>query len=357
MNGKSIMWDYVAEEQPVLRRMLESDELRAAAGGMPCLKALYFVAHGSSFNAACAVSDFLARHTGLRVYADIPGNFPGRCSTLCREERSGTLVAAISQTGTSRGTLKAASQAAALGFKVLGITADSRSPLAQLADYHLPLLCGPEDSNAKTKGYSSTLLLLLMLGAEYGARHQMIGSDCYQDIYRELSESIEELPAAVKETVKWCADTRYGKDISNIFVLGSGTNYGSALEGGLKLMETMCMPGLFNDIEEFSHGMHRAINRDSSVLLINTDPERNELFWQTFDYVSGKTESIAMINASGILIDHERVVNLKRHPLCESLLTITSVIQVLSILIPELNGLDPNRWANDDFTHFVGTRV
>ncbi len=39
----------------------------------------------------------------------------------------------------------------------------------------------------------------------------------------------------------------------------------NAQEGQLKLMETMCIPTMFNDIGEFSHGMHRSIERGSSV--------------------------------------------------------------------------------------------
>lgn len=51
--------------------------------------------------------------------------------------------------------------------------------------------------------------------------------------------------------VSWLKDASYGKDMKDIYVIGDGMQFGSCLEGQLKLMETMCMPTMFNDILEF----------------------------------------------------------------------------------------------------------
>ncbi len=56
--------------------------------------------------------------------------------------------------------------------------------------------------------------------------------------------------------------------MKDIYVIGDGMQFGSCLEGQLKLMETMCMPTMFNDILEFSHGMHRSLNTSSHVLVL-----------------------------------------------------------------------------------------
>ena len=56
MKNKSIMWDYIAEEPKVLEGLMDAEEIRIFAGGAgKDFEAVYFVAHGSSYNAALAV--------------------------------------------------------------------------------------------------------------------------------------------------------------------------------------------------------------------------------------------------------------------------------------------------------------
>ena len=40
-----------------------------------------------------------------------------------------------------------------------------------------------------------------------------------------------------------------------------------------------------------------------------------------------------------------------------SILTMTAALQAISAFVPEHNGMDPNRDANNDYTDFVSTRV
>ena len=80
--------------------------------------------------------------------------------------------------------------------------------------------------------------------------------------------------------------------MQDLYVLGTGMNYGTAMEGQLKLMETMCIPTMYNDLEEFSHGMHRSIGRGSSVLLLCTDGLSNTLSeGQMHDFCRGSRDA------------------------------------------------------------------
>ena len=355
---KSRMWQYIKEEAQVLKNALGAEDVREVMSWVDTeIEAVYFVSHGSSFNAATVASNFLSAYANVRVYCYTPGNFLYNCTTIDFEDRNKTLVISISQTGTSRGTLEAVEKAKRLGFKVLGITDVEISPLYAGSDYQLLLHCGEEKSNAKTKGYSATLVVLLRFAVHLACKKRKIGANQFHTIYHELLSSIEELPDIFARTVDWCKATKFGNGMKNVFVLGCGMNYGTALEGQLKLMETMCMPAAFNDIEEFPHGMHRAINQNSSVILLNCEDSNAPFIEKTFRYLRTKTDKVMMINAQRKKIKDPMVINIQHHPYTQSVLGITMVIQILSLFIPEINGLDPNRNANNDYTKYMSTRV
>ena len=361
MKGTSIMWDYIREEQAALSRMLDDKALFDCAGSLPQVDAIYIVAHGSSYNGAVVMSDFLSRCMNARVYGYMPANFIHSCHSLLCEDRKRCMVVAISQTGTSRGLLEAAVHARELGFAVVGITQVTDSPISRLADRCLYLGCGGENSNAKTKGYSSTLLALMIMGIGYGQKYGSMDQESCRNILEELRLCVKRLDRTMERTMDWCS--RYGKDwkMQDLYVLGTGMNYGTAMEGQLKLMETMCIPTMYNDLEEFSHGMHRSIGRGSSVLLLCTDGIYKELAMGTFSYLLGITEKVLMLYAGNEDIrceeSHEKVLKLDHYPLTQSVLPITMAVQVLSVFMPEALGQDPNRAANDDYTDFVHTRV
>ncbi|MFL0250264.1 SIS domain-containing protein [Clostridium neuense] len=358
MERKSIMWKYISEETSVLKNMLLRKDIEEKVNTTyQEVEAIYFVSHGSSYNASIVVSDFLSKYAKVRVYYYTPGNFLYNCNTISYEDPSKTLVVAISQTGTSRGTLEAVGRARKLGFPILGITDFKASPLGQLSSVQLGLDCGEENSNAKTKGYSSTLAMLMRLTVAIALKKGTINSNKAEEILSELKACVEELEEIIEKTIKWCEATGFGKGMENVFVLGCGMNYGTALEGQLKLMETMCVPTLFNDIEEFSHGMHRAINKNSSVIILNSEHACTELMEKTFKYLKTKTDKVLIINASENKIDDMMAINIKNHPLTESVLGMTTIIQILSAFIPELNGCDPNVNANNDYTDYMKTRV
>ncbi len=358
MRNRSIMWDYIAEEPKVLEGLMDAEEIRIFAGGAgKDFEAVYFVAHGSSYNAALAVSDFLSRNGGVRVYIYTPTNFQYNAYALQREDKSKVLVAGISQTGTSSGVVGAIREASEKGFCTLGITDTKDSPIAKEADHVLLLCCGREDSNAKTKGYSATLMVLLLLTVYLGREKGMITGEKEEAIIRELREQIKELPAVAEDVREWCRKKEFGSTLRELFVLGYGMNFGTAMEGQLKLMETMCIPTMFNDIGEFSHGMHRAITDKSSILLLKSKLPAKELTEETFRYLKTITRHTWMLDASGEPSGEENRIVITTYPLTQSLLLTTLAIQVLSVFAPEKIGKDPNRNANDNFTEAVHTRL
>ena len=354
----SIMWHYIRQEPDVLIKLFRSPQtdIFASEKGSD-LKAVYFIAHGSSFNAAVSTLSYFEKVAGIRAYAYTPGNFCTGLTPVAHEDPASTLVVVISQTGTSSGAIKALEYAGAFGFNTLSITDVKGSPVDEKADDTLYLLCGEENSNAKTKGYSATLMLLLMLALSLGTRNKILDKGQQKAGVNELEGMIGKIPDITEKAIDFCKKAKLGDAMNDLYVLGSGINFGTAQEGQLKLMETMCIPTMFNDIGEFSHGMHRSISGRSSVLLIKSCDGLKDQIEQAYCYLKDITRHVWMIDASGEAPGDASRFCVPLFADTQSVLLTTLAIQVMSVYAPEYNGKDPNRESHNDFTVVAGTRL
>lgn len=349
----SSMWTYIKEEKDILLNLLDNHKIQDTVESISNLEAIYFVAHGSSYNACKTIAPLISQYARVRAYVYTPSDFRWNAISFQYENKDTTAIFAVSQTGTSRGVLEILDSIN--DCKKIVITNIENSPIDQQGDITYYLQVKEEDSNAKTKGYSATLLLLILFGLELGSIKGYLSTDDKDRILQSIQQEIEVLPRVISTTIEWCVRYVYGKGMQNLCVLGNGVHYGSALEGALKLMETMCIPTTYNDIVEFSHGMHRNLKEDSYVLLLNASGEQ-DLMEKTFTYCKNKGMHVLMITGDDG-IENENVIYVGKYPYTSSLFLIVCTIQVISVFVPEINGLNPNREANDEYTNYVETRV
>ena len=354
------MWKYINEESAILLNNIASDEIDVCIkeNNLVNIKSLYFIAHGSSYNAAMVCSSIFSKTCKLRTNVMTPANFMFNSGNIDLENREEVLAIFISQTGTSRGVLESLQIVKEKGFKTMGITEVRGSKLDQNVDASIYLNVGVEDSNAKTKGYTSTIVQLLLFAYKLALHQRKIDQLEYQKFINALIQEVNLLDDTFQKVMEYAKSVDYFHDVKDLYVLGNGINFGSSLEGQLKLMETMCMPTMFNDILEFSHGMHRSIKQGSTIWIFNTDAHGlNQINYQTFKYLKTITNKVMMVNASHQVIEEEGIINLPYFKYDDSVLLITLVIQMLSAYIPEFNNLDPNIDSNNDYTVAVETRI
>ena len=351
---ESIMWKYISEEKDILQANLERNDIAVLASRLTGYQTVYFVSHGSSYNASMTVAPFFMKYAGINAICVTAGNFISCEDRVSLLDKQKTLIVLISQTGNSRGTLEGALMARRHGIDTLGLSANDSATLKGSTDFFLTLNCGEEDSNAKTKGMSSTILVLLLLAMEISVLKNRITQETKKAMMKELYQQCEELEAVHKLTTDFCDKTSFGKDMENFYIIGTDMNYGLALEAQIKVMETMCIPTCAVDSEEFSHGTHRSINEKTSLLIIRT-PQNADMAQKTYDYFN----MIARVSMIETFDDNRRdnVVNIPCHPLTQSVLTIVEFIQIISAYAPEYNHLDPNRDANNEFTELAETRI
>ena len=353
----SIMWKYIDEEKEALTNVLKQKETQEVAKQLKekGYTSIYFVAHGSSYNASVSLTDFFTRMTGLRAFAYPPENFIMNCTNIYKEDNP--LLIGISQTGTSRGVLEAIAKSKEASVSSLGLTSVKNSKITTYANHHLYFDCGEEDSNAKTKGYSSTLLILILLAIYLGLENGTIDLQVVEDVKQEIKESINQLDDLKKHVIKCLDQFEYGKEVKDFYVIGTGMNFGTAQEGQLKMMETLCIPTMFNNLGEFPHGMHRSINRNSSVVLLQIGDCFEDDMKNTWNFLKEATNKPILITTKEKETENELIINIPYYRYTESILLTVLLIQIISCYVPEVNGLEPNRPSNELYVKQVDTRI
>jgi glucoselysine-6-phosphate deglycase len=357
--GKSIMWDHIYEEKDRLRDLLASSQVSdfIQAYDSRRLKRILFVASGSSLNITLVAKRFFEELAQVEVTTYTPFDFTGNSPILDRIERDSTLVVAISQTGTSSGTIDAIHHAKQLGFTVLSLTERRDTPVEQQGDYYMNFLCGLEPCNAKTKGVSSSLTLLILLALQLGKAKAILADDVYQAYMDEIIASVEDIPTTIENTMKWVEGHQDWSKIQHFYVVGNGTNYGVAVEAMLKIMETLCVPASVCELGEFSHGFHRTIGPSSNMMTIQTEEAGQDVMANTNHYLAAHVGKLLVVDATREQRKEDYVINVTHRPLTASCFNINVVFQVIATALPEINGDDPNRPANEELTRIVQTRV
>jgi len=182
-------------------------------------------ARGTSDNAAQFGRYLIEITTGIPVALAAPS-----VSTLYHSKLDyrDTLLVAISQSGESTDTNVVLEEGKECGALTLGITNESSSTLARIADETILVRAGKEKSVAATKTYTGQQMAFYLLAWALGADLKL---DDLRRIPGWASDALK-----IESTISARAE-RF-RFMDHAVVVGRGLNYANAFEFALKLMET-----------------------------------------------------------------------------------------------------------------------
>jgi glucosamine--fructose-6-phosphate aminotransferase (isomerizing) len=225
----STMRDEIRQQPEAIERTLAAEwstaeELRRHFQSHP-VSFIVLAARGTSDNAAQFGRYLLEILTGIPVSLAAPSVITLYGAQIRWKD---AVVAAISQSGESTDTNMVLEQAKSQGAFTVGITNESESSLARLAQKAFLVRAGKEKSVAATKTYTGQLLSMYLLAYALGA-----------PIEREDLQRIPEYASAalkLEEQIRAKAE-RYCF-MRHAVCIGRGLNYANSFEFALKLMET-----------------------------------------------------------------------------------------------------------------------
>lgn len=239
-------------------------------------KDLYLIASGSSYNGCyCAIS-FIKHITGLNVTLETPFNFINHEIDYIDRQ----MFIAISQSGCSTNTLDAIKVLKEKDVKVAALVGRDDCDAKDIADITVNWRPLEEKIGFVTKGVSTLACFLMCFALELKKALNNLDEDKYQHIKNKLSEVIDIHPEMVESTIDLFNDHK--KDFtsrSDVYVLSSGPNLGTAKEAALKIAETSCINAYAYEVEEFLHGPLYPLTDEALILIIdnNDDPSSSRM--------------------------------------------------------------------------------
>lgn len=211
------------------------------------------IARGSSDHAANYCAYLIMARMG-RVVASLPMSLItlNKAPIVTRD----TLAISISQSGQSPDVVDPIRYFRQGGATTVALVNDTTSPLAEAAEWAMPLHAGKEQSVAATKSFITSLVA----GARLVAQWQ---ND------PELLAGLSALPDALRSAtqVDWSTALDVLAPARNIMVVGRGISFPIALESALKFKETSALQAEAFSGAEIKHGP-MALIEDGYPLLI-----------------------------------------------------------------------------------------
>lgn len=252
------MLEEIRQQPESLARTLKAELPRMARFGKVLEKRrpslIVLVARGTSDNAAQFGRYLLEILTGIPVSLAAPSVF-----TLYKApvDYSHALVVAISQSGESTDTNAVLELARRQGALTIGVTNESRSTLASLAEYAFLVRAGREKSVAATKTYTGQMLFFYLLAYALGAPLRLV------DVER-LPEQVHAALTLEKTSADLAQRYRF---MERAVVVGRGLNYANAFEFALKMMETSYVVAERFSSADFLHGPIALVERGFPLFL------------------------------------------------------------------------------------------
>jgi fructoselysine-6-P-deglycase FrlB-like protein len=277
---------YIKEQPQVLERILkEVPRDLAAIPKISNAQTVYLVGSGTSMNALVAVEPLLARSGNQRIRIRGPLAFMAEPDD---EVGPGSLAVILSQTGTSTTTIQAAEHARRHGMRTITLTADRESPIARVSSEILVIPVGPETVGPKTKGYTASVLtLLLFILGQTGRKLEAPGFA--QDFHR----LIEHCQAVCQDTASLF------REMDFVLVAGQGRHLATALEGSLKITEMSGVPAAAFETEEAFHGRFHGLGRKSLAFFVTADPREQAMAVMGAEVLSRLDINVRILNLGG----------------------------------------------------------
>lgn len=237
---------------------------------------------------------------------------------------------AISQSGQSPDIIKPIEFMRAHYAPTFALVNDINSPLANAAEWTIPLHAGPEKAVAATKSFIASLTASAGIIATWK-----------NDL--ELTRGLHHLPDDLlkAQQLDWTSAINTLKDAKRIMIVGRGYGLALALEAALKLKETCAIQAEAFSAAEIKHGPQALIEAGYPILIFaNRGPALHSMLDLAADL---KSRGANIILAAPPFVKDKQLEIQTTHA---EELDIVTAIQSFYLMTEELSrclGLDPDR--------------
>jgi len=221
---------------------------------------------GTAFHAAMVGEYVIERLARIPTEVEIASEFRYRNVPADKD----TLQFVFSQSGETIDTLAALREARRKGIRCLGVVNSVGSTIARESDGGCYMHAGPEIGVAATKTFTSTVMMVTLLGMLFGRIHHLSSADGLEMI-DELEAIPDKIASILKQTDRIKAIAEKHANAEGMLFMGRQANYPVAMEGALKMKEISYIYASGHPSAELKHGIIALVKPDMPSVFIAPD--------------------------------------------------------------------------------------
>ncbi len=334
-NFEYFMIKEISEQAEVINQAIKQDDkiILEIAEAIKNAKGVFFVGCGTSYYTCLEGSYIFSSVAKKHINVCFASEFPNYKDFLNED----TLVIAVSQSGETADTLSAIRAAKQKGSKVISIVNVVGSTIARESDKALLQHAGPEICVLSTKSYTSQLTIMVLLA------HALIGE--LKDAKSKLKELIRYIyyltSKNTRDYIKKLSSKLKNK--KNIYVIGRGLQYPTALEAALKIKEVSYIHAEGFAGGELKHGVIALIEKGTPCIVFTSNKTEKEILNNAEELKARGAYVIGVGPNNSEAFDF--FIKVRESETANSICQIIP-IQILAYQLARLKGLDPDKPRN-----------
>lgn len=257
-------------------------------------KRIIIVASGSSYNGSLCAVEFLHKILKKEVKVVSPFTF-----TYFEEDYDeNDFIVIISQSGRSTNSIKAIETIRAKGLRTIGITGNVHSDFETECDVVVDYGVGIEKVGMVTKGVVTLTLFLMLFAVEVQVKTGNMSKEEGEQWKNEMRKSMDVHKQLQKSSFDFIeSHKKVLTSMQNVWMVSAGSNLATAIEGALKIGESMKIHATAYESEEFLHGPVFPLNPNYVVFIYdtNTKDEKSDRIHQIYQGVKSVTDKAYII--------------------------------------------------------------
>ena len=303
------------------------------------LSSIYIVACGTAMHAGLTGKYAIEKLCRIPVNVVVASEFRYQDPILDKH----SLCIFISQSGETADTIAALKLARSNRAKTITVTNVFESSITREADYTIYTHAGPEIAVASTKAYTSQVGVLISLAIYI--KETLSGSSSDTDLLKKELLSIPKLMEDImKDTEAYHMLAKEMMHVHDLYYIGRGNDYHTAMEGSLKLKEISYIHSEAYPAGELKHGPIALIDNGTYVMGIITDSKTSEKTWSNLEEVKSRGAKIILVTNQNI--EEDIVIRIPLvNPILAPLLAVIP-LQFIAYYIAKEKGLDVDKPRN-----------
>ena len=298
---------------------------------------------GTAYNTGLIGAEYLKRELNVEVEVCVASEF--RYSKPLIDKK--TLCIFVSQSGETTDTIECVKLSRKKHCKIIALTNVLYSQIAILAKNILPICAGREVSVASTKAYTCGLAVFYLLSKKIRSI-KMKNEKIYYDAIRNIEKLSKKIDDYDIKQIENIAKSLRG----DVFFLGRGLDYFSAIEASLKLKEVSYINANAYPTGELKHGFIALIEKGTLVVVFATQKRLFDKTLNGIHEITSRGGNVLLISTKELKLDKSEEVKyfikINKGRIKSQLLPLISIVfsQYLAYFTSVSRGINPDMPRN-----------